>query len=551
MENSTHVLLPGSNRMVMPGSKVISKANPNEIIELTIKLRQKQSVPEPGAKPGIYLSRQEFADKYGASADDMEKTKKVLAGYGLETMSENSASHSIRVSGSIEDVENAFQVKLFHYQNAERGDYRGRTGSIHIPKELDKIIEGVFGLDNRPVVKKRRHHNTENLSLTLASTPKKHRSWFYPAELAEIYDCPEGDGSGQTIGILEFGGGYFPDDLALFCKTAQVGVPTVIPISVEDAPTNTMDDAAGEVMLDIEVVAGVCPKSTIVVYFSKFSEQGWVDCIDAAIHDTKNNPNVISISWGYAEDAPGVWSLTAINAVNTSLKAAASLGITVCVASGDDGSDDGVGDGHAHVDFPASSPYVLGVGGTAVAVKNGKVTETVWKQGSGVRQPQDGSGAGGGGISVYFARPSWQKVNIPSVNPGAIVGRCVPDVAADASGATGYLMVLNGKTFPNGGTSAAAPLWAGIIARVNASLDNGKRVGYLTPMLYQQFQEAGALGTSVCTDITVGNNISSVGGGYTAGQGYDAVTGWGSPKGKALLNALKTIFTQNNTLVNA
>ena len=177
-------------------------------------------------------------------------------------------------------LEQAFQVKLLQYSHA-RGDYRGRVGSVQIPAALKGIVVGVFGLDDRPVVRKRKPHSARSASVRAAlgqspahATVKK-RAWFFPSELATIYHFPPGDGTGQTIGLLEFGGGYFPADLATFCKDANVAVPTVIPISVDGTATDAVDGAEGEVMLDIEVLAGACPKATIVAYFSNFDEQGW------------------------------------------------------------------------------------------------------------------------------------------------------------------------------------------------------------------------------------------------------------------------------------
>src|SRR5262249_2394836 len=241
-------------------------------------------------------------------------------------------------------------------------------------------------------------------------------------------------------------GGFFQADLDAFCKAANVAVPKVVPISVDGTPTNTLNDAAIEVMLDVEVVAGVCPKATIPVYFSSFTEKGWINALDAVVQDKENNPSVVSISWGNSEDGAW-WTRSAINQVNEALKEAALLGITVCVASGDDGSSDAVMDGNAHVDFPASSPYVLAVGGTTLRKKSGTYEEVGWKDGDGLRQ--DKGGSSGGGVSVFFAKPSdavWQdSFKQTSVNAGGGKGRTIPDVAADASGHTGYFMIIAGQ----------------------------------------------------------------------------------------------------------
>ena len=530
-QKGAHVTLPGSLRAMRPGARVLGVADPDEWIEVTIKVRRKKALPEVG-KTGLKpLSVKELEAQYGANPADIATVRTVLTGFGVKVLKEDAMSCSILVGATAEVWESVFLVRLFHYAHSE-GNYRGRKGELRLPAELGDIVIGVFGLDNRKMVKRRPIHR-RRVSLNLAGAAAANRTWFYPAELATIYSFPAGDGQGQTVGLLEFGGGYFPDDLAAFCQDADVSVPTVQTVSVNNTPTDAKDGAEGEVMLDVEVVAGVCPASTIVVYFSSFDESGWVNAMDTAIHDQTNPLTVISCSWGYAEDAPGAWSAGAQTAINDSLQAATLLGITVCVAAGDDGSDDQVGDGHAHVDFPSSSPYVLAVGGTTLKVSSaGKITETAWKDGDGLRK--DNGGSTGGGVSTIFPRPSWQTVSIQSINPGSIEGRVVPDVAADASANTGYWTVVDGQGGASGGTSAAAPLWASLIARLNAGL--GVSVGFLSPLLYQGTTP---LGQTACRDITSGNNDTASIGGYSAGPGYDAVTGWGAPIGTALENGLK------------
>src|SRR5579859_1152859 len=380
--SGSHVLLEGSRREMRPGAQVLGVADPDEWLELTIKLRRKKDLPEPGSAGVKLLTRADLEAQYGADPADMEKVKTLLTGLGMKILKEDPMTCTLRAGGTAALVESLFQVRLFHYSHP-KGNYRGRKGDVHVPAELAGIIVAVFGLDNRKLIK-RRPLRRRISSLNQATRAAAIRSWFYPAELATIYSFPPGDGSGQTVGILEFGGGFFPDDLATFCQNANVSVPTVTPVSVNNTPTNQRDGAEGEVMLDVEVVAGVCPKSKIVVYFSTFDEGGWVSAVDTAVHDEQNPLNVLSISWGYAEDAPGAWTAGALDAINDALKAAALMGVTICVAAGDDGSDDEVGDGHAHVDFPSSSPYVLAVGGTTLKKSaTGVVTETVWKDGDG------------------------------------------------------------------------------------------------------------------------------------------------------------------------
>jgi kumamolisin len=318
-------------------------------------------------------------------------------------------------------------------------------------------------------------------------------------------------------------------------------LPTVVPISVDKMPTDTHDEATGEVMLDVEVLAGICPKATIPVWFSQFTEKGWVDALDAALHDPKHRPQVLSISWGYAEDV-SVWTAAAVGQVDEALREAALMGITVCVAAGDDGSSDGIDDGHAHVDFPCASPFVLAVGGTLLRT-GAKRSERAWKDGDGRRA--DNGGATGGGVSLRFARPAWQSgLDVVPVNPGQAAGRIVPDVAANASANTGYFVVAGGQQEISGGTSAAAPLWAALVARMNQQLAaSGRRVGYLTPLLYGAAAgAAGPLGQQGCNDIASGDNVSAHVGGFKSTKGFDAVTGWGSPKGRDLLAALARLL---------
>ena len=268
-------------------------------------------------------------------------------------------------------------------------------------------------------------------------------------------------------------------------------------------------------MLDIEVSAAVAPGAKIVVYFTPNTDQGFVDAISTAVHDSTNNPSVISISWGGPESS---WTQQAMNALDAACQSAAALGITITVASGDDGSTDG-GKGN-NVDFPASSPHVLGCGGTKLVGHGTTITsEVVWNE------LANNEGAGGGGVSNVFPLPTWQanaKVPKPSGKTG---GRGVPDVAGDADPTTGYTVRVDGKSMVIGGTSAVAPLWAGLIALNNAQ--NKPTAGFLNPQIYA------AKAASAFHDITQGNN-----GAFSAGPGWDACTGLGSPIGTKLISLL-------------
>jgi kumamolisin len=281
-----------------------------------------------------------------------------------------------------------------------------------------------------------------------------------------------------------------------------------------------------------------------VVYFApnEATSKGFLDAITKAVHDTEYNPSVISISWGGAEDMPTTTFQTQFDQV---LQEAALLGVTVCVAAGDDGAADlgpKIWDGKAHADFPSSSPFALSCGGTRLITSNGAIqSESVWNQKKADLSPQagpDGSfGSGGGGVSGVFPIPAYQQqANVPvSLNPAGFRGRGVPDVTGDADPDTGYNIQVDGQPIQEGGTSAVAPLWAGLIALINQKL-NG-RVGFVNPQLYSLPANSG-----VFRDIVAGNNRVSFktfkNVGYDAEEGWDACSGLGSVDGTKLSQAI-------------
>ena len=433
---------------------------------------------------------------------------------------------TVVLSGSIANMSAAFGVTLENYEHPD-GNFRGRTGSVTVPSDLGGVVEGVFGLDNRPQARPRCTGFRP-----IAEAQAAGQTTYTPLQVAQLYNFPASlNGAGECIGILEFGGGYTSSDLTTYFKQLGLSAPKVTAVSVDgvsNQPQPGSNSPDAEVDLDIEVAGAIAPGAQIVVYFAPFTEQGWVDVISTAVNDTLHKPSVISVSWGFAE-RNDIWTSQAIQSVDQSFQAAAALGVTVCVASGDDGSRDEITDGLAHVDYPASSEYVLGCGGTTLQGSGSQISsEIVWNDGS-------SGGASGGGISDDIALPSWQQnANVPpSVNPGGHVGRGVPDVAGNADPNTGFQILSDGVQGVVGGTSAVAPLWAGLIARINQQL--GKPVGLLNPLIY-----GSAVSGAGFRDITSGNNDVTGGqiGGYSSGPGWDACTGWGSPNGAALAAAL-------------
>jgi len=457
--------LAGSERAPLAGAREIGPANPNETVDVTIRLRSRA-----GKKPIVsadastkpiekrsFLSRKEFEQSHGADPATIARVEAFAREHKL-TVKEKS------------------------------------------PERRTVILSGTVSA------------NAVNLSYT-------------PIQLATLYNFPTGvDGSGECIAIVELGGGFNPADLSSYWSQLNLPkTPNVSAVSVGNGSNSPTGDPAGpdgEVMLDIEVCGAIAPGAKIVVYFAENTDAGFLNAITTAVHDSVNNPSVLSISWGGPEPS---WTPQAMTSMDEAFQAAGAMGVTVCVAAGDDGSTDGVGDNLNHVDFPASSPNVLACGGTTlVAAGNTVTSETVWNE------LANNEGATGGGISDVFPLPTWQNgVGVPSsANPNQNVGRGVPDVSGDADPTTGYVTLVDGNPDVIGGTSAVAPLWAGLIALINDS--NQKPAGLINPLLYQGESK----GTGF-NDITSGNN-----GAYNAGPGWDACTGLGSPIGTQIAAVL-------------
>jgi kumamolisin len=535
MENQEKcVELKNSARAEMPGAHNIGPADPNERIEVTVILRRGSapaafpSTDRLGATPPsnrVHLSREAFAAAHGASADDIAKIRAFAARYGLEVVSERPDRRSVFLAGTAQALSKAFGVQLNRYQSP-KVTYRGRTGTIQIPAELDGIIEGVFGLDNRPQAQP---HFRRRKDATGGMKPHTVGASYSALEVAQAYNFPaQTDGTGQCVAILELGGGYKPADLTQYFGGLKISPPKITAIPVDggaNAPTGDPDGPDGEVELDIEVVGAVAPAAQLAVYFTTNTDKGFLDALTTAVHDATNRPSIISISWGGPESS---WTQQAMNSFSAACQDAATMGVTVLAASGDNGAIDGSSDNKPTVDFPASSPYVLGCGGTMLTLSGTKITgEVVWNE------LASNEGATGGGVSGFFPIPTYQQQAKVPKSPTGFVGRGVPDVSGDADPRTGYNVVVDGSATVIGGTSAVAPLWAGLLARINQSL--GKNVGFINPMLYA------AKSVATFHDITTGSN-----GTYTAGPGWDACTGNGTPDGTALLQSLGASATAGN-----
>jgi kumamolisin len=523
-------VLKGSERQPLPGARAIGKADPAERLEVSVVLRHKagdalrENVRKlaSGDRSVRYMRREDFASEFGARQADIDAVKKFATAHGLATVEADQARRVVVLSGTVSAFNEAFGVDLQQFEH-DGGSYRGRTGPVHLPDELADSVEAVLGLDNRPAARPHFRSRPAPGNVHWHANAGTATS-FTPSGLAALYGFPAGQGQGECVAIIELGGGYRTADLRTYFTALGINPgPNVSAVSVDHGRNHATGDPNGpdgEVMLDIEVVGAVAPAAKVVVYFAPNTDAGFLDAITKAAHDVTNRPSVISISWGGPESA---WTQQAMTAYDNAFQAAAAMGITVCVASGDNGSSDGVTDGTDHVDFPASSPHVLACGGTSLQAANGTITnEVVWNDGA-------NGGAGGGGVSSFFPLPAWQTgLNVVRAGvTGKLAMRGVPDVSGDADPFTGYDVRVDGSNTVIGGTSAVAPLWAGLIARINAS--KGSPVGLVNPLLYGS---PGAM-----RDITQGNN-----GDFAAAEGWDACTGLGSPGSTiiAVLEAAKT-----------
>jgi len=530
MPEESLVQLPGSERAPLADATAAGPVDTTARAEVTLVLRRRAELPDEVVAGPVYITGEELAERYGADPADVALVTQTLQARGLEVTEVHSATRRIKVAGMLGDLSSAFGTTLQRVSSTDASGravtHRYREGPLYVPAALDGVVRAVLGLDTRPQAQP--HFQTRG-AVPGTSYP--------PNQVAEIYQFPPGtSGAGQTIAVIELGGGYSASDLdTYFSSLGITPAPSVTAVSVDGASNAPGPDSQGadiEVALDIEVIGGAAPGAAQVVYFAPNTDQGFIDAISDAVQASPA-PIAISISWGQSEDS---WSAQGLRAMDAVIADAAALGITLCAAAGSNGSSDGVADGQPHVDFPASSPNALGCGGTTLTLADSSTSvissEVVWNE------MASGDGSTGGGVSDQFAQPPWQaNAGVPSRAggpgtpwPGA-GGRGVPDVAGNAAPVTGYQIYVGGQSQVVGGTSAAAALWSALIASLAEA--TGRRFGLIQPMLYAG--AAPGIDESGFRDVINGNN-----GAYSAGPGWDACTGLGTPVGTALLTRLNS-----------
>ena len=524
------VKLAGSLAQVPVDATDITPVDTSERIKVTVAIRR-------GAASGVTLrdyahglisgavteklNHSQFDAMFAPIQADIDLISQFAVANGLTVYKVYTNSATIKLTGSVGQFNQAFGIVLNKVTTTTK-QYYNYVGELSIPAELSGIILAVFGLDNSLELTR-----SSNLSAGVGTTV------MTPQQIATAYNFPAVTGQGQCVGIIEFGGGYTTENLTgTFSRAGITPTPNVIGVSA-GGQNNIYDSSSDqEVMLDIYIVAGLIPQGTTTVYFGPDARlSSFWNTINTAIHDTTNNPSALSISWGAPEHA---WPINLINQLDLLFYSAIVMGITVTVATGDYGSEAYSGELPYTVQYPASSPYVLACGGTVIT-NNNLATETVWNYG--------GGGSAGGVSQVYTQVPSYQvgisTTKYPSGVIAPITRRAIPDVGGHAVGYQYYFglnsTVPGSPTYPYGtlqpngsGTSAVAPLYAGLVGRINQAI--GGRCGFLNTFIYNN--------NSAFHDITTGNNACPAPVGYSATVGWDACTGLGSPNGVSLLQAV-------------
>ncbi|GHO43369.1 S53 family peptidase [Ktedonospora formicarum] len=458
-----------------------------------------------------YLTSQEFAQRFSPTRQEVQRVTAYVRANGLRVTGISSNNQLINVSGTMENVERVFNVSISDY-NLDGHIAYAPTNEPSVPADMANMILHISGLTNAA-------RYQPQLTALPGNTRQRHQGpqgGYTPTELRTAYNVTPllqagNDGTGQTVALFELDG-YTPSNIDTYLQQYDLGAPKYSNVLVDGA-TNTPGSGAVEVELDMEVVSAIAPGANQKVYIGPNSDTGVIDTYNKIVTD--NAAKVVSISWGLCEQSSGDAMLDSLNNI---FKQGASQGQAFFAASGDAGAYD-CGDNQLAVDSPASDPNVVGVGGTRLQLStNGTYQEeSVWSDPTTTDRGPNGVG-GGGGISSHFSRPTYQDGVQDNAN------RTVPDVSADADPQTGYSVFATGRWGTVGGTSAAAPLWAGIATLINQHLkeQNQPTLGNAHTQLYNLFTKQQT--AAPFHDVTTGDNLH-----YQATQGYDLASGLGTP----------------------
>ena len=517
MSHSKMVPLQGTEQSPVAGARVLGPSDPHQLIELSVTIKNRRALPEMVATSRV-LSHNELVKGFGAEIAHIDTMRQFAQNNKLNFLAQGDEvlRRTVKLSGTVVAMEKAFAVELVEFEH-DHGSYRGHTGPISMPEECAQFVTGVFGLDDREVAQP--HFQLEDNKTEFDDQVRY--TTYTPPQVAKLYHFPnDPNGNGQRIALIELGGGYRPTDVTNYFQSLELQAPSVKCLSVDQANNRpgVAQSSDCQVMLDIEMAGAIAPGVAIAVYFAPNTARGFQNALSKAVHDQLNKPSVICIGWGAAECH---WSKQSMENFNMVAHEAAMLGITITVASGNDGSSCGMTDGRMHVDFPASCPYVLAVGGTRLSSADGAITnELAWNNGSTDGGSQWGrsesGGVTGGGVSSHFARPAYQDNHVSQRSRGT------PDIVANADPASGYKILVDGQRQVVGGSSAAAALIAGLVIVLNHKV--GRKLGFVNPLFYKLCR------STAFHEIAAGSN-----GAHHAFRGWNPVSGLGSPVGTEML----------------
>ena len=544
----------------------VSDFDQDHDINFTVTVRRPNSPKDLAdqiiAKKAVPISRDDFTRMFAASQSDLDQVAAFASYHDMTVVSSHADRATVKIKSRMSVVNRAFAIDIKKITKGDKVDF-AHEQPISVPEELLDIIDHVQGLNSLIKISKQLKF--------ISSAPGNQQitSDLTPLRAAKAYNFPQNLlGQGQCVGIISYGGGYNVTNLdKSFLDAGVINAPKIVNVFVDGAVNQTYsqanpdtDNYSVENALDIFVVGCVVPKAVVAVYFQGSNVAGlpetaiYTDVLDAAIHDTVNNPSVINISWAFVEND---LSDTFVRAYEYVLAQAVILGITVCVASGDYGSSTDIV-GSFGVYYPASSAYVLAVGGTSLTLNtNGTVlSENAWA-------------LSGGGLSLLFGTPDWQQglyytqaTLAGAGNPYLLSDgdqRGVPDVAAPADPDLGYTLYSYYYDADNdvwydsirlqvGGTSAAAPLIAALVAQLNQHFNQS--LGFVNPIFYSNANSFNDIDDGTINNQYDPLTISFSTIGYQTTAGWDAVTGLGSPQGTALLTSISIIPTAPNLSVS-
>ncbi len=501
MSADDRIPIPGTHRSAWPGTTPASEQlAPDTGILLTAWLRPRRGGELDVARairlgstlPALrtYDPRASLKAQTNADPEDVDRLRRYCEGFGIEIVGTH--WRSVTMSGPIGTFVRAFGATAAIYEAPDKRRFRHRSHSLHAPRDVAEVLRGPFGIHQWP----RSHAMGALHGQTVPPAP---------SAIAARYAFPDADGSGQTVGVLQLRGTFKPDDFAAGLRDAGVTgrLPTVVRVDNAELGHEIVTEKDVESAIDTQIVGTLAPGARIVVYAAPDDERGVLDAIRTALFDEERAPSVLSISFGFPEY---LWTPVALTILDELFTVAALVGVSVFCASGDNGAELDY-DGTPHVLAPASSPFAHACGGTALQPDG---SEAAWEK-------------TGGGFSERFAAPLWQSAAARvAAATDMKAGRGVPDVAAQVR--PGYPVFFEGTKFAMGGTSAVAPMWSALAARLNQRL--GHPIGFFAPLLYG--------GDALLAGVTTGGNDR-----FQTSEGWNPCTGLGVPIGDAIERALR------------